>query len=368
MIKTFLGIKIDSMELDNNGFLRIKDARVARTGVLRYLSGNEYRDAKEVFSEEHMNSLDGLPLTNDHPPALLNSLTASRYQVGSMSNPRQDSNGTHILADILVTDAKAIREIQNGKSELSMGYVSNDIPNIGVFDGLSYQTEQTALMGNHLAIVKQGRCGSSCRMDNAINLDELDGVTILETKAEKEFSMAKVKIDGVEYEVADNALAKAIGDNMASSTTKVDSAEAQVVAATAERDNLQGKLDATQEELVSAKASKMDADKINEMVQETIITASQALKLDAKFDTTGKTPIDIMRGIVGDKADGKSDDYVRGIFETKVDAMSDEKAGGLNSAGNSDEEEESEDPTRDAFKKKMMDKKREVKSNGTNRI
>lgn len=147
------------------------DIRVARTGALLYQPHETSitpsprggptvvtRDDDELFSQSFLDSLVGKPITLDHPSEFVSADTHGDVAVGTILAARK--SGRFAVCDIIVTDPKAISEINSGVRELSLGYDAEyveDAPGIG---------RQLLNDANHLAIVRRGRCGASCAIDS----------------------------------------------------------------------------------------------------------------------------------------------------------------------------------------------------------
>jgi len=125
-----------------------------------------WRDPAEVFSRATLASFEGKSFTLGHPSELLDPETEQVHHQGHVTNVRAGSeplgNGElPLLADIVVTGADAIRAVQNGARELSCGY-SYRLARTG------YRWEQRDIVGNHVALVPQGRAGSAARIYDAL--------------------------------------------------------------------------------------------------------------------------------------------------------------------------------------------------------
>lgn len=151
------------------GFLVCVGVPIARTGEMVYgddevpLTGDENgevkitRDENEVFNKKTMASFEGKPITITHPKEFVTPENWSRLAKGIIQNVRrgEGENKNDLLADLLVTDSVAIDLIRNGLREVSCGYEANYVQDE---DG---KGKQTRIVGNHLALVDQGRAGSS---------------------------------------------------------------------------------------------------------------------------------------------------------------------------------------------------------------
>ena len=83
--------------------------------------------------------------------------------------PSLDEPG-YLIAEFCIYTDRMKEVLKNGKvKELSLGYTCIYEPEEGEWEGVPYMFKQTNLRGNHLALVKHGRCGSSvCVYDQAV--------------------------------------------------------------------------------------------------------------------------------------------------------------------------------------------------------
>jgi len=165
------------MEKTPEGFLICYDVPVARTGEMIYgpdetpiKPGRDgqvkiHRIARDVFSPKSMASLNGKPVTDDHPPVDVIPINWSCYAKGTVVNPRRGSGDQKnlLLADVIVYDSGLISEIETGKREVSCGYDPQYYEILGS-DGEPIPGEgmQGEIIYNHLAFVTRGRCGYRC--------------------------------------------------------------------------------------------------------------------------------------------------------------------------------------------------------------
>lgn len=189
------------------GYLKIRDCVLARTGVQKYYAYqlgmkdrppmqvlNIYRPPEEVFSADSVGSFNGVPITVDHPAGGVNFKNWKQVSVGEVSNVRRV--GDLMLGDLLIRDADAIAKVEGGKEELSNGYgldveiVSGTAP-----DGQKYDGIQHNIAGNHVAIVDAGRCGSVCRI--------ADSGVVENEEIEMPEQLRRVVVDGIPVEVSE---------------------------------------------------------------------------------------------------------------------------------------------------------------------
>ena len=114
-----------------------------------------HRDPAEVFSEAALASFEGKPVTDNHPPQLLDPDTVSMYEKGHAQGIRRGTGEWegYVIADLHIHDRGLILAIQGGKREISCGYECGYTAN---GDG-TYS--QHSIRGNHVAVVDRGRAG-----------------------------------------------------------------------------------------------------------------------------------------------------------------------------------------------------------------
>ncbi len=193
---TYYGYTISPNQIETGeGFLICKNVPIARTGVQEYL-GREigldsdqvikvHRPADEVFSDAALASFEGKPVTDEHPPELLDPDTAPMYGKGHAQNIRKGAGewDGFVIADLHVHDGGLIRAIQNGKREISCGYECEYADN---GDGTYSQKN---IRGNHVAVVDRGRAGKRASI--------LDSDTAKSEQAEKRPERKKMKKNGL---------------------------------------------------------------------------------------------------------------------------------------------------------------------------
>lgn len=173
MAKFFCPTKIsENISETPEGYLLCKNVPICRTGVQDYGAGETplevgddgivrvYRDAEEVLSKQTIASFEGKAITIRHPDDFVGPHNWKELAKGTLHNVREaaevgDDGESCVLADLLITDSFAIGLVQNGLREVSCGYEA-EYEQTGPGKG-----RQTNIVGNHLALVEQGRAGSS---------------------------------------------------------------------------------------------------------------------------------------------------------------------------------------------------------------
>lgn len=167
-MKAFYGAKLSPhMTESPEGFLICHGVPICRTGTQKYLKreigekGNDLvdvnREEDEVFKPAAMASFEGKPVTDDHPAKEVDPHNFGSYIKGSVQNVRRGTgeDKEHVVCDLVIYDAGLIQKIKHGKREISCGYDCEYIDN---GDG-TYR--QANIIGNHVAVVDNGRAGKS---------------------------------------------------------------------------------------------------------------------------------------------------------------------------------------------------------------
>lgn len=159
---------------DLNGFIEVRGNPISKVGLFPYL-GREigapepdrvytvYRPAEELMSPATIASFKLMPLVDEH--AMLGSeaagLTpAERKGVHGVIGEDVYFDPPYLRANLKIFGESAKRLVKTGeKVELSPGYRCRYEFTPGVFDGQQYDAIQRELLGNHLALVTEGRTG-----------------------------------------------------------------------------------------------------------------------------------------------------------------------------------------------------------------
>jgi len=146
----------------------VGDALITMPGVFAYLQPDgsirrELRLPEDVFRPASMASYELAPVTNDHPPRLLDTTTMRRYAVGAVGAVRRDAE--RLCGPLAVFDAATIADMERGKTATSAGYEMDLIEEGGEHPQYGrYDARQINIMANHVAIVDAGRAGPEARV------------------------------------------------------------------------------------------------------------------------------------------------------------------------------------------------------------
>ncbi|MFJ0303346.1 DUF2213 domain-containing protein [Acinetobacter baumannii] len=162
-------------ETTPEGYLLCRDVPLARIGKLLYGDGEVpvtadnsgliiiERGEDVLFDPRTIASFEGKPVTNDHPKGWVTPENWKKLSNGTAHDVRrgEDEDSDCLVADLLITDKDMIDAVMKGKVEISLGYDA-DYTEISVGKGI-----QTNIFGNHIALVKKGRCGSRCKIGDS---------------------------------------------------------------------------------------------------------------------------------------------------------------------------------------------------------
>lgn len=323
----------------NTGFLHAKDVPIARVGVFPYRTVDDdvVMEAKlptELLSDSTVESANNKPITDGHPSELVTADNSKELMKGfTAENAHVD--GDMVKVDMTITDADLIKEIGDGKEELSIGFKTEVVPVQGEYQGVHYDSVQKNIQINHVAVVDKGRAGHSVRITG----DSAE--MVIKDKGES-METTKVMLDGVNVTVA-----MADADQVAKSNTDLADLKKQLADAQAkvnelqdQIDKAQGKADAADELKKKADEAQAKADAADKQIAELqgklksyegdgldkMIEAKLALEKDAKpflgdsYDFKGKTDKDIKVAVIkaiddGFDAKDKSNDYINAFFD-----------------------------------------------------
>lgn len=158
---------------DENGYLVIKDNKIAKAGVFDYL-GREISDSlpeTEIYKvyrpweelEKSAKDFEGMPLKYGHEWV---QPEKRDIKIGAVSGEVKLEE-PYLIADIKIYDKGAIEEItQKGVVDLSPGYKAYYKKEVGEYNGEKYEFMQQDIKYNHLAVVENGRSGKDVKIND----------------------------------------------------------------------------------------------------------------------------------------------------------------------------------------------------------
>jgi hypothetical protein len=127
-----------------------------------------YRPAKEVFDPEFLASLNGIAITDGHPPngEFVDPRNYNRYSMGHIQNVRKgpepmEDGEWPVIADLIISAEPLIGKVLSKTArEISLGYDFS-------IDRDGEKIIQCSMLGNHNAVVPKGRAGDLVRIEDA---------------------------------------------------------------------------------------------------------------------------------------------------------------------------------------------------------
>lgn len=321
-------VTLQDVKTLKDGYKAVR-GRIARTGMQSYLrhefgdaapmgDSNDvltiYRPDDEVFADSAVNGWAHVPVTLDHPAALVTPDNVRDYAVGEVSaKARLDRENGWIELEYIVKDASAISAMMDTHVEVSGGYLADvDFTPGFTVDGVKYDGVQRGIVPNHLALVPKGRAFSDAA--TAVNW----GATPQPQKDHVLMTMKTIVVGDTAVQVAaDDAdvITKMIADNSAT----VDALNETI-----------GELKAENAETA---AKVLSEDKIEALIADRLAVTDKARTFVADYDATGKTVAAIKREVVahvyGDDAATVevTDAEIKGVFNImKADTVADKLA------------------------------------------
>lgn len=186
-------LMIDERRRTKDGYA-VLTAKVARAGNIQLYTGAEvgkpekpfvrvYRPADEVFSADTMNSFAHKPVTFGHPDQ---HVTADNWHgiAKGWTDGEVVREGEFVRVSMLLADATAIKAVEDGTRELSMGYdCTLDWTPGTAPSGEAYDAIQRSIRSNHVAIVTAARGGPELRIGDSVSRRELSMMTDDEKQA-----------------------------------------------------------------------------------------------------------------------------------------------------------------------------------------
>lgn len=263
---------------------------------------NVYTPADELFKPETIKSFNGVDVTDYHPPK--NEINASNwkdYHIGYCENVRQE--GDYLMGDLLIKDKISIDLIQsNERLEMSLGYGALLVVEQGTApDGTPYQAKFINFNGDHMALVKYGRCGGDCRIGDKQQTPHKGNISM------------EVIVNGVRYNIGDNTpLADALKiqqeqlENLKAAKLKVGDKQFSIGdelnAVQAVVDQLHAEKTALEQKVGDLEKNQMTPEKLEQAAAERAAVIADAKALVPTVKTEGCTCEQIKRDVIAAKA------------------------------------------------------------------
>ncbi|MGO7044381.1 DUF2213 domain-containing protein [Rhizobium johnstonii] len=307
----------------------VVSAKVARGGNVQLYLGSEvgmndkatvrvYRPESEVFKKDAIASYAGVPVTINHPKNGVSAETWKDLAVGEVGDDVL-RDGEFVRVPMMLRDAKAIKAVEDGKRELSMGYSAEITFADGVTPtGETFDAIMSDFKMNHVAIVDQARGGAELRIGDgadkwgAAPISTTDKETVTMTDA-----LRTVVVDGLSVQTTDQgaqAIAKLLKD-LESSAAKIVSSDAAHATAIATKDEEIGTLKAENQKLKDAAPKPADLDKL---VADRAALVTTIKAIDSKIEVSGVSDGDLRRAAVKAKL---GDEMVKDASDAEITGM-----------------------------------------------
>lgn len=163
--------------IDSNGYMHVDVSNITKEQVVPYLGSSIpewkelgleadkvyqiYRPAEEI--EKAVSTFNGLPLLLDHWEIDAENVPKDKV-VGSLGTDAH-WDAPYLKNSLIITDAQAIKAVEDRSfSEISASYACDIDMTGGMFDGVSYDGSMHNILGNHVALVSEGRAGHDVKV------------------------------------------------------------------------------------------------------------------------------------------------------------------------------------------------------------
>ena len=326
--------EMDGVRITRDGYL-VANVKCARTGTQVY-SGAEvgkpeletvavYRGEDQVFSKDSMASFSGKPVTVNHPAVPVDASNWKDFAAGQIGE-EVARDGESIRVSLALMDAAAIKQVQDGQRELSVGYRATLTWGDAVApDGTPYQAKQEGIIVDHLAIVPAARAGKEFRIGDGANQWGARPTT-RKAGGHKMADLQKAVIDGLTIDVTDQG-AQAI-EKLQKQLTDADKAKSDTQtthdAAIAAKDAEIAKLQAEVDDL---KGKVLDDAALDKRVQDRAELIGKATAIAKDLETTGVSDAEIRKATVAAKlGDAAIKDKSEAYIDARFDILSEDSA------------------------------------------
>lgn len=318
----------DRFEIDAKAIMRktregylVAMPRVARAGNIQLYRGDEvdpdnkhgfkdkaqvrvFRPEAEVFDKESLRSYAHRPFTDDHPDTPLTAETWADHAIGNIGDEAA-RDGEFVRVPLVAMDAAAIKKIDAGKAELSVGYSCDLAFEAGEAPGgLKFDAFQKNIRVNHVALVGLARGGPELRIGD-----------------EKVMALRKVLLDGIHYEAEDQiaSVIEKVAKDRDTAVASIAAKDAQIGTLTAQVSAKDGEIAVLKSD---AEKNKITPAMIDERVKAKLEVAGNAKKImgDA-FATDGKDADAIKKEVVDAKLGDAAKTFVLADGKPNMDSI-----------------------------------------------
>lgn len=151
--------------------MEVRDNPISKEGVFPYLGseipgaptlrlgGRRNRFGLDLARQETIDSFKLMPFIDEHEVLGASGMPAERKGIQGTIGEQVYFDPPYLRGNIKIHSSAAQSLIKAGKVELSPCYGCDWVAESGTFEGKPYQYIQRNIMGNHLALVEEGRTG-----------------------------------------------------------------------------------------------------------------------------------------------------------------------------------------------------------------
>lgn len=290
---------------DRNGWLEVRGNPISKAGVYPYL-GSEikrepgqapldpnriyhvYRPAEELARDETIQSFKLLPFVDDHTVLGVDGMPAERKGIQGTIGEQVYFDAPYLRGNLKVHSNAAMSLINSGKVELSPAYYCDWPEEGGVFDGQAYQFTQRNIIGNHLALVQEGRTGPDVAVldhkvvqDSKIVVNDRNMKITLDSAELNSMEFTPEQLAQIKAMLAEMMAAQPAGDENPETDPATD-ADPVDPAAPVEPVVTAGQEDAAQETVAAATEAESALEAATEALAEVTAAAEQVVATDSK--------------------------------------------------------------------------------------
>lgn len=235
--------------VDQNNWFEVKKNPISKVGVFPYLGASIgaddadkiyyiYRPESELSSPSCVDSFRLLPLVDDHE--MLGSdagfTPAEDYGVHGVAGENVQYENGLLFTNLKVWSESLKKKIQDGKVELSCGYSCRYEMTPGIWNGQRYDGIQRDIVGNHIALVDQGRMGPDVRVldHSRVTVDATGEIEMAKEAEVKKVATAADATGATSLDALKEVVGKVVG-MVESVVTRLDAADAAAKKAIADK-------------------------------------------------------------------------------------------------------------------------------------
>lgn len=313
---------ITQREYTDEGFLKVP-GKVARTGVQEYLARElnldgdpnrivrVMRPEEEVFASKSLDTYKSADVTIEHPSEMVDAKTFKKVSKG-VAPDAGIKDGDFVKCDLIIKDEEAIKAVESGKVQLSVGYTA--LYDDKVPANADYEFIQRDIKVNHIALVDNARAGAQARL--------------FDNKPNRKQGMLITLDNGQTVEIADEATALLVKGSMDRVNEKLEKAEDRGDKFEKKADDQEAKADKASEDLEEEKKKSSD-EAISARINAVVVAKDSASKIAGKDFTCDSVDILTIKkaALVAARPtvdwDSKGEQYILAAFDIQHEESED---------------------------------------------